>query len=63
MEKSRNRNYKREAALETIRYVEGVKGGLYEVLGDEVLTAEDKTRLHHFRRGMNFVLKTLREKL
>ena len=60
---NRKRNLRREAALETIRYVEGVRQGMWHVMEDEVKNEEDKARLIHFSRGMNFVLKVLREKV
>jgi len=64
MEKrGRKRNYNREAALETIRYVDHVQRGMYEIVGEEIKDDQDKERLIHFRRGMNFVLRVLREKL
>ena len=60
---NRKRNLRREAALETIRYVEGVRQEMWHVMEDEVKNEEDKARLIHFSRGMNFVLRVLREKV
>jgi len=58
--KKKKHNYRREAVLETVRRMEAIMSGLFEVLGDEVVDEVSKANVFHFHRGARFVIRNLR---
>jgi hypothetical protein len=63
MAKKRKRSYRREVILETIRRVERVCAGLWDICGNEVRCEEDKLRISAFRRGAQYAINETRKAL
>lgn len=57
----RKRDYARERLIKKVRLMEEVRRALVIVVDLEIKDTDDKARLFHFRRGMDFVLVRLRE--